>query len=73
MAAEMAVGVEMKSRNPETKIYPIACTSAFCGRLDCPADCPNLPALTDFKEWSERTDAVQADPIWDRLVYEARR
>lgn len=56
----------------ETRVYPIACTSAFCGRAEC-SGCPRKPALDEFKAWRARTDAAPADPIWSPLVYIARR
>lgn len=55
----------------ETRVYPICCTSAYCGKIDCPPTCRNLPELRSFKEWRERTDAQPADRIWSPLVYVA--
>jgi len=57
----------------QTRVYPSACTSAFCGRLECPEDCPRLPALADFKAWREATQAVVADRVWCPNVYTATR
>lgn len=50
------------------RVYPTACTSAYCGRTEC-TGCPNLPALIEFKSWVARTGAVVDDPIWCPLVY----
>lgn len=58
---------------PESRVYPFSCQSAQCGRLDCPADCPNLPTLTEFKEWRERTDAKRLDYVWCPSVWTATR
>ena len=30
-------------------LYPIPCQSAFCGKAECPATCPHLPALNAWK------------------------
>lgn len=54
----------------ERRIYPTCCTSAFCGRTEC-SGCPNLPVLTDFKAWRERTKATQPDPVWCPRVWVA--
>lgn len=51
------------------RTYPSCCTSAFCGRTECPKDCPSLPVLTEFKEWRERTRAVQPDHIWCPTIW----
>ena len=56
-------------RDPDTRSYPAPCTSAYCGRLECPSDCTALPALTEFKAWRKRTKAVQSDPIWSPNIY----
>lgn len=50
------------------RVYPICCTSAYCGRVDC-TGCPNLPILSEFKQWIASTGAVVTDPIWSPLVY----
>ena len=55
------------------RVYPTACTSAYCGRTTCPADCPSLPALHEFKAWVVRTGARVMDPVWCPLVYTAPR
>lgn len=62
------VGVERKDER--TRIYPICCTSAFCGKIDCDG-CRNKPVLDEFKAWSERTKAVRPDWIWCPSVWEA--
>lgn len=54
----------------ERRIYPTCCTSAFCGRTECDG-CPNLPVLTEFKTWRERTKATRPDPVWCPLVWVA--
>lgn len=53
-----------------TRIYPICCTSAYCGGggEDCKT-CPNGPALQEFKDWVQKTGAKCADEIWSPLVY----
>ena len=56
-----------------TRVYPVACRSAYCGKTECPKDCQFLPALTNFKEWVKNYDAVVEDEIWCPTVYTARR
>jgi hypothetical protein len=58
--------------DPQEGVYPICCTSAFCGRMEC-SGCPNLPILTRFKEWRDRAQAEVRDPIWCPLVYTPTR
>lgn len=53
----------------EKRVYPVSCTSAYCGRIECPPDCPFLPKLKEFRAWKERTGAKPADPIWSPNVY----
>lgn len=69
--------VWIKSDEPiekrEVRTYPIQCQSAYCGRAVCPDHCRHLPALREFKEWVERTDAHVPDHIWSRNTYIARR
>jgi hypothetical protein len=60
-------------RRGELRVYPAACTAAFCGRLTCPTGCSALPQLEAFKAWRERTNAEQPDPIWTPTVYRAQR
>ena len=50
------------------RVYPICCTSAFCGRLEC-SGCRNWPLLTEFKAWVAHTGAKVTDPIWCPRVY----
>lgn len=58
----------------ETRMYPICCTSAFCGGYgDSCRTCRNKPVLDEFKAWRERTAAVQKNPIWSRLFWTATR
>lgn len=53
-----------------TRVYPICCTSAFCGRLECEG-CRNKPILDEFKTWMNRVGATKPDPVWSPLVYVA--
>ena len=55
----------------ETRMYPIDCTSAFCGNCNCPSDCKYKSALDEFKAWRERTKAIQPDPIWNPSFWKA--
>jgi len=56
----------------ETRIYPICCTSAYCGGGgdDC-LTCRNKKELDSFNEWVERKQAICPDKIWSPLFYEA--
>lgn len=65
--------MEKPSPDRKIRVYPAACTSAYCGKLQCPPTCKNLPALQDFQAWKERTNAQQSDPIWCPNVYEATK
>lgn len=56
----------------EIKVYPVCCTSAFCGRGECKG-CQHEPTLREFKEWREKTGAVCSDPIWSPTVYKATK
>ena len=56
----------------EIRTYPACCTSAFCGRTECDG-CKNLPVLTEFKEWKERTVAIRPDYIWSPTIWQATR
>jgi len=58
---------------PAERSYPISCRSAYCGRTDCPSDCPFLPELSEFKDWKARTNAKQLDPIWLPGLFTAER
>jgi len=53
----------------ETRLYPADCTSAFCGKTECPSTCRFLPKLKEFKAWKERTKATRPDPIWCPSVW----
>lgn len=44
--------------------YPMDCQSAFCGKIECPNGCPNLPKKKEFDDWKERTKAERPDWIW---------
>lgn len=57
-----------------TRVYPMSCTSAYCGKgaESCPA-CPHFPAFQEFKEWVRKTDAIVTDRIWSPLVYVAQK
>lgn len=50
------------------RVYPVCCTSAYCGRIEC-SGCPNEPRLLEFKAWVKRTGARPADEIWSPNVY----
>lgn len=56
--------------NQKYRIYPLCCTSMYCGRTmpDC-LDCHYYQFLEDFNSWKERTGAVCADPVWCPRVY----
>jgi hypothetical protein len=58
---------------PETRFYPMACQSLYCGETVCSASCPELPALEAFKAWRDRTNATRPDPIWSPTAYRAQR
>lgn len=60
-----------KLKRASTRKYPMACRSAFCGRIECPSTCRALPALMEFKAWRDRTKAVCPDPIWSPIFYMA--
>lgn len=53
-----------------TRIYPQWCRSLYCGETACPAGCPHLAELEEFKAWQQRTNARQADPIWSPTVWQ---
>lgn len=50
------------------RLYPLCCTSAYCGRGDCKG-CKNLPTLEEFQKWVKDTGATRTDPIWCPRVY----
>lgn len=53
----------------ETRAYPLACISAYCGKIKCPTACPHLPALQEFMRWREQTNAKQLDPVWSAAFW----
>jgi hypothetical protein len=53
--------------------YPMACRSINCGQTQCPAGCPELPALQRFQAWQRATEATQPDPVWAPTYWEAQR
>jgi hypothetical protein len=55
----------------ETRMYPTACLSAFCGcsGADCNASCPHYAALQEFNAWVAKTGAQESDPIWSPNLY----
>ncbi len=55
-----------------TRTYPIGCTSAYCGRIDCQG-CRDKPHLDEFKRWVDRHEARVSDPIWAPLLYVSKR
>jgi len=56
------------ARGGNERVYPIQCTSAFCGSLECNG-CSNERELTEFREWVRKTGAIKKDPIWCPLIY----
>lgn len=61
--------MNMNSR-PESRVYPICCTSAYCGNFGAAcSQCENKPVLDAFHSWVKRTKAKRAYP--DSLVYYA--
>ncbi len=57
----------------ETRLYPLACTSAYCGNvMDCDK-CVNVKALRAFKAWREETGATRPDHIWSPRVWVAAK
>jgi len=56
----------------ETRVYPVGCTSAYCGRLKCDG-CPRLPELQAFQAWKAERAAECKDPIWCPTVYTATK
>lgn len=53
-----------------TRTYPQWCRSLSCGETACPAGCPHLPELQEFKAWQQRTNAHQPDPIWSPTIWQ---
>lgn len=56
----------------QTRVYPVGCTSAYCGRVEC-TGCPRKPILDEFNAWVARTEAIVDDPIWCPTVYTAQK
>jgi len=50
------------------RVYPIGCTSAYCGKIYC-GGCRRASILNEFKDWVRRTGARVTDEIWNPLVY----
>jgi len=59
--------------NMNTRVYPASCTSAYCGRIECPTTCRNLPTLAAFKAWRDARAAVRLDETWSPGVWTATR
>lgn len=55
----------------ESRVYPVACQSAFCGRAECPERCPSLPELRRFLRWVDESGATVEDETWCPTVYTA--
>ena len=58
---------------PESRYYPTSCTSAYCGKIECPATCRNLPTLEAFKAWRTERAAVRLDETWSPRCWTATR
>ncbi len=64
---------EQLRREPaEMRLYPYACTSAVCGRIEHDG-CPMAKELADFRAWVAATDAYVPDPVWSPRFFVARR
>ena len=65
----------MKTTKPDekTRVSPSCCSSAFCGKIECPADCKNLSILNDFYAWRKRTAAIREEEIWCPSVWTATK
>lgn len=60
----------MSKRIPESKVYPMCCTSMYCGKYgDACNGCKHKPELDEFHEWVKLTGAAPADKTWSPLVY----
>ena len=57
-----------ESTPPGMRVYPLDCTSAYCGRADC-TGCRYLPALEEFRTWARDNNARVEDEIWAPLVW----
>jgi hypothetical protein len=53
------------------RVYPTSCLSAYCGKTECPTDCPNLARLLEFKRWRDENKATRQDPVWCPNVWVA--
>lgn len=51
-----------------TRIYPLCCQSAYCGKSDC-TGCVNKPIHDEFMAWVEKHKAEVVDPIWSPCVF----
>lgn len=61
------------TRAPESRYYPTSCTSAYCGKIECPATCRNLHDLEAFKAWRTERAAVRLDETWSPRCWTATR
>ena len=64
------------NRKPEDaprrmRVYPLDCTSAYCGRADC-TGCRHLHVLEEFRAWARDNKAKVEDEIWSPLVWTIR-
>lgn len=57
----------------EVRVYPVCCTSACCGKLECPAGCPRRPVLAEWEAWKAAGAAEKTDPVWCPTVWTATR
>lgn len=59
---------------PSSRIYPLTCTSAFCGKAGgaC-ASCPHVGALREFEAWRELRNAERPDEVWCPSFWQATR
>lgn len=62
-----------RTRAMKIRVYPSCCTLMYCGKIECPDTCKNLPVLQEFKAWKERTKALRKDPIWCPSVWTATK
>jgi ferredoxin len=63
-----------KAKKGDMRVYPSACTSAYCGKgtESCPT-CPTFPVQQAFTRWRDATAAIADDPIWCPNVFVAQR
>ena len=57
----------------QVRIYPTACTSAFCGRAVCSPGCIHFKRLQEFRGWVKKHAAERKDPTWSPTIYTATR